>query len=168
MRSLLQDLRFGLRSFWKAPAFSLVASLVLAIGIGANTAVFSLVDALLLRPLPYRASERLVGVHASDQQGRSALSPRDIRALRERAQSFETLVGMANRACNLAGGGPAQRVFARVTSPEYFQVFDGTPLVGRTFAPSEGAPGRDRVAVLSYGLFARLGSDPGIVGKSVT
>jgi len=162
METLLQDIRFALRMLVKSPWFSAAVVLVMAVGIGATTATFSVVDALLLRPLPYRAPERLVAV-----LGRP-FSARDFHAIREGASCFEALTARSGVLVTLLEGDTPERVWSFKVSPAYFQVLDGKPLLGRTFSRDDGAPGADHVTVLTYDLWQRrFGSDPRIVGRNI-
>ena len=169
MESLLRDVRFAWRQLVKSPGFSAVVILVLATGIGATTATFSVVDALLLRPLPHRAPERIVVVQGRSARGEpQRLSPPDFRALRDGATSFESLAAATSVAFNLLEGDTPERIWSFQVTPNYFEVFDGKPLLGRTFARGEGARGAARTAVLSHGLWQRsFGSDPSIVGRRI-
>lgn len=169
MESFLRDVRFAWRQLVKSPGFSAIVILVLATGIGATTATFSVVDALLLRPLPHRAPERIVAV-----QGRSALgepqrlSPPDYRSLRDSATCFESLAAATSVAFNLLEGDTPTRIWSFQVTPNFFEVLDGRPLLGRTFARGEGARGANRTAVIGYRLWqGSFGSNPNIVGRRI-
>jgi len=162
VEDLWQDLRYGVRMLVKSPAFTLAAILSLAIGIGANTALFSLVNAVLWRPLPYPGAERLVRV--------GEWSSADVfAALRQTEHVFDGVAGWRERDYMLTGrGGPAHLKAQRVTS-ELLPLLGVTPPVGRAFATEEFQPGRDQVAIISHRLWqSRFGADPQLIGQAVT
>ncbi len=169
MESFLRDVRFAWRQLVKSPGFSAVVILVLATGIGATTATFSVVDALLLRPLPHRAPERLIAMQGRSPLGDpQRLSPADFRSLRDGATCFESLAAATSVAFNLLEGDTPARIWSFKVTPNFFEVLDGKPLLGRTFVNGEGARGADKVAVLSHALWQRsFGSDTRIVGRRV-
>ncbi|MBF5045176.1 ABC transporter permease [Aggregicoccus sp. 17bor-14] len=170
---LKQDLRFALRSLGKSPAFVAVAVLCLALGIGANAAIFSVVNAVLLRPLPYAQPERLVRLYET-QPGRGAswtgsVSWPNYRDWVEQTRSFEQLVAVDVRSKNLSGPDGAERVPTTAATGNLFALAGVQPLLGRTFLPGEDAPGAAPVAVLGEGLWRRrFGADPGVLGRSIT
>ncbi|MFN2599083.1 MAG: ABC transporter permease [Pyrinomonadaceae bacterium] len=172
MGTLIQDLRFGWRMLRRQPAFAFVAVLTLALGVGANTAVFSVVDAVLLRPLPYPAADRLVMLWTTmKSQGipQSGSAMPDYREWRDRTRSFEGLGAFYYGDFNLAGGGaePERVQGARVTA-NLFDVLRVRPALGRNFTADEEQYGRHQVALLSYGLWQRrYGADPSIVGREI-
>ncbi|HEX8652691.1 MAG TPA: ABC transporter permease [Pyrinomonadaceae bacterium] len=171
MRSLVQDLRFGARVLRKRPGFTAVAVVALALGIGANTAIFSVVEAVLLRPLPYERPEQLVWMY---EDGRDVpnrwVSYPNFLDWRARGRSFEAMSATRGWATTLTGdGGPPESLDARMVSAEYFDVMRARPLIGRAFLREEDGPGAARVVVLSHGFWQRrFGGDEKIVGKSVT
>jgi len=173
MKTLWQDIRFAARMLWKTPGFTIVAVLALALGIGANTAIFSVVNAVLLRPLPFTAPERLVAVlsvnvrDGGEQFG--GASPADFLDWRKENNAFEAITAYSAGSVNLVGGEqPEQFPGARV-SDGFFKVFDAKPLLGRTLLPEENSVRGNRVIVLSHRLWQRrFGGDPGVVGKTVT
>jgi putative ABC transport system permease protein len=172
MNSLLQDLRFGLRMLIKNPIFTLIAVVTLALGIGANTAIFSVVDAVLLRPLPYPEANRLVFLWSTmNSQGvpiaGSALP--DYYAWRDQNRVFDGLAGFYNGDFNLSSAGSAPELIqgARVT-PNFFQVLKVSPSLGRLFASDEEQFGKHRVVLLSYGLWQRrFAGNREIVGRDI-
>ncbi len=169
MSTLLQDLRYGARILLKQPGFTLVAVITLALGIGANTAIFSLVNSILLRPLPFREPDRLVRlIQASPKLGLSTwgVSQADFAAYREQNRSFETVAIYSSSATNLTGEGePGRLPMANVTA-DFFKVFGVNPLLGRTFVEGEDAPGKNLVCVISYAFWQRrFGGDPNILGR---
>ena len=170
MNGLLNDLRFALRGLLRYPAFSAVAILTLALAIGANTAVFTLVDGVLLRPLPYRDADRLVAMEHLGRDGQDELPmSQGLYVLyREQAPSLEDLALYAGTSVNLVDNGEAQRVRAQVVTPSFFTVLGATPALGRTFAESEGAPEGEASVILSDGLWrATFGADPGVLGRTL-
>ena len=170
--SLVQDTRYAIRSLVKAPGFSVVAILVLAIGIGANTAMFSLVDAMLLRGLPYADADRLVVLFGTFQRTtaeRRGNSFPDHRDWRKMSTHFEDLAAYWNTTMTLEGFDEPERIQVETVSAPYFSLLRVAPMYGRTFREDEDAvPNRDRVAVLSDGLWRRrFGSDPNIVNRTI-
>lgn len=169
---LRQDLRYGVRMLLKHPGFTFVAVLTLALGIGVNTALFSVVNAVLLRPLPYAEPERLVQVYeANAQQGyeRFSFSLANFVDHRDQQTGFEQMSAYFRRDANLTGAGEPERVQVAVVSASFFPLLRVQPLLGRGFLTEEGTLGKHRVAVLSYGLWQRrFGADPGILNQPVT
>jgi putative ABC transport system permease protein len=169
MSSSLQDLRYALRQALLRPGFTLVAVLTLALGIGANTAVFSVVNAVLLQPLPFGEPERLVWL-ASFGKSESSMSPLDFQDLRDRGTKLESAAAMYWRRLNLTGdGAEPERIAGYAVTPELFSVLQVPPALGRAFERQDAAPGAARVTVLSHGLWQRrFGADPAVVGRSIT
>ncbi|MBA2341568.1 MAG: ABC transporter permease [Pyrinomonadaceae bacterium] len=172
MRTLLQDARFALRMLWKNPGFTIVAVIALALGIGANTAIFSVVNAVLLRPLPFAEPDRLVAVLAVNIKGGEeqfgGASPADYLDWRAQNNSFEGITAYSGGTINLSGGDhPEQFTGARV-SDDFFKVYNTRPLLGRTILPEENVLRGNRVIVLSSQLWQkRFGGDPNIIGKAL-
>jgi putative ABC transport system permease protein len=172
MNSLLQDLRFGLRVLVKNPVFALVAVVTLALGIGANTAIFSVVDAVLLRPLPYPEANRLVFLWSTMNSQGVALSSSaipDYQGWRDRSQSFEGLAAFYNGDFNLSSDGSSPELIqgAYITS-NLFQVLKISPSLGRLFTPEEEQFGRHHVALLSHELWQRrFAGDSRIIGQEI-
>ena len=173
MNSLLQDLRFGIRMLVKNPIFTLIAVVTLGLGIGANTAIFSVVDAVLLRPLPYPEANRLVFLWSTmKSQGvpiSSSALP-DYHGWRDRNQVFEGLAGFYDGDFNLSSPGSTPELVqgAYITS-NLFQVLKIAPSLGRSFGPEEEQFGRHHVVLLSYGLWQRrFAADRNIVGQTIT
>jgi putative ABC transport system permease protein len=172
MQTLWQDLRYGARMLLKQLGFTLIAVLTLALGIGANTAIFSVVDAVLLRPLPYPQAERLVvlwSTLAAQGINDSVSSLPDYREWRDRNQVFEELAGFYYGNVSLADAGrePELAQEAYITS-NLFATLQVAPLLGRSFTNEEAQFGRHRVALLSYGLWQRrYGGDSAIVGRAI-
>ncbi|SPE42777.1 conserved membrane hypothetical protein [Candidatus Sulfopaludibacter sp. SbA3] len=172
LETLLQDLRYGIRVLAKNRGFALVAILTLALGIGANTAIFSVVDAAILRPLPYRDPGRLVvlwgNVKRIRVERRGASYP-DYRDWRDQNLSFQTMAAFDDNQFALTGIVPPERIAGECVSPAYFSLLGVRPVVGRFFLPEEDlVPQRDAVAVLSDGAWKRrFGGDPAIVGRTL-
>src|SRR5919112_958188 len=171
MRTLWRDVRHGARTLLKSPGFTLVAVAVLALGIGANTAIFSVVNAVLLRPLPYPGAERVVafdGVNPSECITRSNLSAPDFADWRAAQQSFEALAMFTSGSANLTGGDEPERVGASAVSADFFRALGVGAARGRALLPEDDAPGGGEVVVISNGLWVRrFGADPGVVGRRV-
>ena len=171
MSTLLQDLRYGARILLKQPGFTLVAVITLALGIGANTAIFSLVNSILLRPLPFREPDRVIRmVQSSPKLGLPTwgVSQADFAAYRDQNRSFETIAIYDNGATNLTGQGEPERLPTASTTADFFKVFGVSPLLGRTFAEGEDVPGKNTVCVISYAFWQRrFGGDPNILGRTL-
>jgi hypothetical protein len=171
MDTLLQDLRYSVRRLAKSPAFSAIVVLTLALGIGANTAIFSAVHGILLRPLPYHEPDRLVTIeHLYPSLDLEApVSPPGFRDYAARARSFESMAVQTGWAANLTGvGDPVRLQGARVTG-RFFATLQVPALVGRTIQPGEDTPGQDHVVVLSHAVWQRLfGGEPGVVGRTLS
>ena len=170
LSSIAQDLRFAVRTLWRSRGFAAVVVLVLGLGIGVNTATFSVVNAVLIRPLGFDEPERLVAVH-EDLNGfdlNGAASPPDIEDLQRDQRSFEGVAAYVNRSMELSGGGESMRVEAARVSATLFSLLRVAPLIGRDFTPADDRPGVD-VAVVSWGLWqTRFAGDRGLVGRSIT
>jgi len=173
MNTLWQDLRFGLRMLLKKPAFTLIAVVTLALGIGANTAIFSVVNAVLLRPLPYAEPDRLTQMFLNNPEtpeGRGGYGNADFLALKERNQSFERVAAISpgNR-FSLTGGSQPEEVIGAVVSADFFEVLRVRAERGRTFLPDEDKPGSPRIAVVSHSFWEKyLRSDPDAIGETTT
>ncbi len=167
---LAQDLRYGARMFLKAPGFSAVAILTLALGIGANSAIFSFVDATLLKPLPYANPERIVQIWEKPPSGgNNVVSALNFLDWQSQTTAFETMVASSGGSMTLTGQGEPTMLRAGRVSAGYFDVFGVKPYMGRTFARDEDQPGKEHVVVLSHRLWtSQFGGDPGIVGKAIT
>jgi predicted permease len=165
MTGFLQDIRFGLRQLRKSIGFTAVATFTLALGIGANTAIFSLVSGILLRPLPYPSPSELVSISASEP----ATYPKGgFVAMRQQIHTMDVAAYAEGHEFNLAHVGEPVRLNGTATSAELFSVLGVRAELGRTFVSGEDAPGNDGYVVLSHDLWAqRFGSDAGIIGKSI-
>ncbi|HKT48326.1 MAG TPA: ABC transporter permease, partial [Candidatus Acidoferrales bacterium] len=173
MQNFTQDIRFSVRSFVKNPGFTLVAVLTLALGIGANTAIFTVVQNVLLRPLPYPKPEQLVGIWNTYPPSvpRAALSPGDYDDWRREAKSFSEMGGYAeiSKGVNLTGDGEPQRVLVGYASSSLFPMLGARAAAGRLFTPEEDRAGSAPVVVLSHRLWrSRFGGDPSVVGQPVS
>jgi putative ABC transport system permease protein len=166
-----QDTRYALRMLRKNPGFTTIAVTTLALGIGVNTAIFSLVDGILLRPLPYAQPERLVRVVQSQRQlGLDTwnLSQASFTALRDNNRSLEAIAAFSTTGANLTGNGEPERVSMGTGSADFFKVLGVPPLLGRGFREGEDTAGNNSVCVLSFGFWQRrFGADRNIVGKSL-
>jgi putative ABC transport system permease protein len=171
MESLLLDVRFGARMLLKRPGFTLIAVLTLALGIGANTAIFSIVNAVLLRPFPYQAPERLVILQERFNAG-GVQSPSYPNFVDWRAQNtaFEAISAVrGNESFNFTGAGEPERLQGRLVSAEFFSLLGVKPLLGRDFRAEEDRPGATPAVILSYGFWQRrFGNYTGILGEQLT
>jgi len=173
METLLQDIRYGIRMLLKSPGLSIVATVALALGIGANTAIFSVVNGVLLRPLPFPDPDSLMAVFETDQQRgqlRGSHSFPNFFDLREQNQTFERLAAYHGSDFILTGSGEASRLQGAVVTWDLFPLLGVAPSLGRSFAPQEDKPNESgRVVVLSQALFERrFNSDPGLINQSIT
>src|SRR5215472_11329182 len=170
METLWQDIRYGLRMLAKNPGFTAVALLTLALGIGANTAIFSILDAVLLRPLPFPEPGRLVAIWGADSktgETHRALSYPDLTDLRNENHSLESLAAFTDGSFTLTGAGEPLLLHGGIVSASLLSVLHSSPELGRGFAASDDDPGT-RVVVLSHALWqSRFGGDSSIVGKSI-
>jgi putative ABC transport system permease protein len=169
VNSFWWDIRFGVRMLVKSPAFTAIAVLTLALGIGANTAIFSVIDAALLRPLPYPDAERVVVLYQLDQDKQTDNpSPADFLEFQRQSKSFEHLAAYRGLPANLSGNGQPERVQSAIVTSGFFAALGVPALHGRTILPELDPPGGASVAVLSYGLWQRrLGGNPEIVGHAI-
>ncbi|MEK6283283.1 MAG: ABC transporter permease [Acidobacteriota bacterium] len=165
MESLLQDLRYRLRTLRKNPGFTFAAVLTLALGIGANTAIFSLANSIVFRPLPYQEPERLVLLAYAFNE----VSPANFLDWRAQNQSFESVAALTYWIANLTGSDEPERLDGYAVSPSLFPMLGVKPIQGRSFLPEEEEEGKDNVVMVSAGFWQRrLGSDPNSVGKTLT
>jgi hypothetical protein len=167
----LQDLRYGIRILLRAPGFTIVAVLVLALGIGANSAVFTIVNALLFRPLNNGHTQALVGVYSRDTKRPDryrGFSYPNYLEIRERSGLFAELGALDRTMIGLSEHGVTRRIFAAITSSNYFTTLGVRVGRGRTFTADEERPGHaGRVAIVSYEYWRRAGFDPAILGRTV-
>lgn len=171
MKTILNDMQFGWRSLLKRPGFFAIAVLTLGLGIGANSAIFSTVNAVLLRPLSFPDSESLVlleGVHTRQGISQSNMSVPDIVDWQNQNQSFEHLAGFITGGVLMMSNEETERVLSAGVSGDFFALMRTNPALGRTLQPDDARTGHDNVAVLSYGLWQkRFGGDPSVIGTKV-
>jgi hypothetical protein len=168
---LWQDARFGLRQLRRNPGFTIAAVAALALGIGANTAIFSVVNAVLLKPLTYPDADRIVHFYRPFPEGRrEEASVPEFRSLQQQTSVFAQIAGYdaSGPEFNLTGGRPEQVHGIHVTA-SYFRLFGALAILGRTFTPQEDAPNGGKVVILSYGLWQRkFGASPDVIGKALS
>src|SRR5215471_6312906 len=166
-----QDVRYGLRMLGKNPAFTAIAVVALALGIGANSAIFSVVDAVLLRPLPFKEPGQLVMLWENAAHlgfPKDTPSPANFLDWQKQATSFTGMAAMIERSFNLTGTGEPERLEGRRVSANLFQLLGVSAQLGRTFVPEDDKPGT-HVVLLSRSLWQRrFGSDPGVIGRALT
>jgi len=174
MMTLLADLRYAVRVLLRVPAFTIAVIAVLALGIGANTAIFSIVNAVLLKPLPFDEPERLVGIFHTPPQAtfpgmtRFAVSPANFYDWKRDAQQFEAMASYRNRQFTLAEMDSARAIVAGAVDPDFFRVMHAQPALGRTFTSDEDTPARGKVVVLSDGFWKRtFNAAPDVVGRTL-
>jgi predicted permease len=169
MRSLWQDVRFGIRMLGRSRRLATIAILALALGMGANTAIISVVNAVLVRPLPYPDPDRLVWFwEVQPSLPRAPFSGGDFLDFQAQSQSFEQLAAMHRVNFTMTGRGTAERLPAMVVTPNFFTTLGVQPILGRTFLTNEGAFGAQRVALLAYGFWqSRFGGAGDVIGQSV-
>ena len=168
METLWRDVRYGIRMLARSPGFAAVAVLTLALGIGANTAIFSFVNAILLCPLPYPQSDRLVFLTEwSEQVPNMSFSVANFEDVRDQNRVFEALFAVRGQDYVLTGEGEAARLAGRQVTAGFFETLGITPVIGRAFTAEEDQPGAERVVLLSQGLWLRrFGGDPAVVGRA--
>ena len=171
LESALRDLRFAVRSLRKSPGFTAVTIATLALGIGANTAIFTIVHAVMLARLPFQEPDRVVVVWETNVQrpGRSnVVGPANFLRWQARATVFRSMSAFYDFRTSLTGSGEPEELVAQAVTPDFFATLGVSPLLGRTFTPDEGPDGRDSVAILSHALWQRrFGGDPEVVGRSI-
>jgi predicted permease len=173
METIGRDVRYALRSLRKSPGFTAVAMLTLALGFGANTAVFTVVNGVLLRPLPFPEPGRLLLISYQSKQGTIENEPglydKDYLEYQRQSEAFDKIATFNEDSANLTGSGEAARVPTALVTSSFFSVLQVNPAVGRTFLPEEERPGKNRVAVLSDKMWrSRFDADPNILGKGIT
>jgi putative ABC transport system permease protein len=171
METLIKDIRYGIRGLLKRPGFTAIALITLALGIGANTAIFSVVNAVLLRPLPFRDPDQLVIVWEDATFAgfpRNTPAPANYVDWKTQNQSFADMAASQESSFNLTGDGEPERVAAYSVNANFFPLFGVQPLLGRTFSAEEDRPGANKVAVLSYSLWqSRYGGDRQILNRDI-
>ena len=169
--ALRQDVRFGVRTLIRRPAFALIAVLTLGVGMGATTAIFSLIDSVLLKPLPFREPDRLAmvwEVRPRFNQPRMQAAPSNYVDWSQQVKAFDSLAAYVNAFVNLTGAGTPERLVAAQVTPNLFPTLGVDPLVGRWFVTPEGSPGQTSVAILSHALWqTRFGANRDIVGQTI-
>jgi putative ABC transport system permease protein len=168
MNSLLQDLRYGARMLLKKPGFTVVAVVTLALGIGANTAIFSVLHAVLLRPLPYPDADRIVRIDETEGRGGMGISPPNLLDFQQQNHSFDHIAAYSGGSFILTGGQEPLRVQSAQVSHNLFSLLRVKPLLGRAFSAAEEKPGQNLVAIIGYGLWKRrFGGDPSLVERQI-
>ncbi|HEY4949977.1 MAG TPA: ABC transporter permease [Candidatus Acidoferrales bacterium] len=173
LETFAQDLRYGLRMLRKSPGFAAIAIVTLALGIGANTAIFSYVNAWLIKPLPFPQADRLMVLLSHDTKkgwtSDGVTSSADYLDYEKQNASFEQLVPWTSWYFNLTGDGPPDRILGGLVGWNFFQTLGAQPLLGRTFLPQESQPASSHVVIISRGLWeSRFAADPRIIGRTVT
>lgn len=170
MQALWQDLQYSFRTLWKKPSFTIVAVVTLALGIGANAAIFSMVNGMLFRSLPYPKADRLVMVWETNQRRKwDQMYPSypNFADWRDQNTVFEDMAAYVTLGANFTSGEQPERVYVAAGSASLFKMLDVQPILGRSIMPDDDKPGADPTVILSYGLWQRFNSDPNIVGKTV-
>src|ERR1051325_7776361 len=176
MESLWQDIKFGARMLLGSPGFTIVAVLSLALGIGANTAIFTVTNAIFLSPLPVEEPSRLMLVQMSDRftksasgTGRTGISPLNYFDIRDQNDVFSNLAAFMGGGVTLSGRGDPRPLVMQLVSGNYFDTLGVKPMLGRTFLPGEGLrDGADPIVVLSYSMWSnRFGADAALIGQSI-
>jgi putative ABC transport system permease protein len=174
MSALLQDLRFALRLLMKNPGFALMTAIIMALGIGANTAIFSIVNKVLLEPLPFRDADRVVQIwHTPPQSSFPGMTTFSISAAnfldwQKEDHVFDKMALYSGTNFDITGAGKPEATFASTVSPDFFSVLGVEPLHGRVFRPEESAPGQNHEVILSYKFWqTHYAADPGAVGKTI-
>ncbi|MGB6194403.1 MAG: ABC transporter permease [Terracidiphilus sp.] len=165
---VVRDIRYGLRQLWKSPGFTITAAMSIALGVGANAAIFSSMDAVVLRPLAVPALDRVVVAAEQDRTGPRQVALANYEDWNREAHSFEEMAVRTEAGMSLTGAGDAASVQAALTSASFFPVLRTQAVLGRVFNESECEPGRDAVVVLSYGFWKRkFAADPNVLGRQI-
>ncbi len=168
LETVVQDVRYGVRSLRRNPGYATAVLVTLALGIGANTAVFSVVNAVLMKPLPYKRGDQVVVLRQPERVSRAedvGFAVQEVKDYREQTTTLDSVVEYHSMNFTLFGGTDPQRVRTGVVSANFFDVLETKPLLGRTFRAGEDEMGAEAVLVLSHEFWRKLGSDPGIVGR---
>jgi len=169
---MINDIRYGIRSLLKRPASTMVALITLALGIGVNTAIFSAVDSVLLRPLPFKDPERLASIWEQTLKigiVRNEVAPANFFDLRTQNQSFEAIGAYGPQDVNLTGDAEPERISGQLVSANVFSILGVEPALGRTFLANEDQPGQEHVVVLSHALWQRrFNQDPSVINRNIT
>src|SRR5215470_19431621 len=172
MESLLSDVRYAVRNLLRRPGFTIIAVITLALGIGANTAIFSAINALLLKPLPFPELDRVVAVW--DKLPARGIAHNEVTFanyldLKAQNQSFEQLALYRWWSPNLTGVEPPERIQGFLVTANFFDALGMKPIMGRNFAEEENQPGKDQVAIITYSLWQRrFGADPNILNRTIS
>src|SRR5687767_5941833 len=169
MDTLTQDIRYAVRRLFRNPGFAAVVILTLGLGIGANSAIFSVVNAVVFRSLPYPEPERLVRLfQVGDDGGLATFTPMNYLDVQREMRTLESSAAFTGAGFTLTSDGEPERLDGAETSASFFDVLGIRPVLGRGFQPDENQPGKTRVAVISHGLWTRrFNSDAGILGRSI-
>src|SRR5208282_1280 len=167
MQTMLRNLQYAFRQLRKSPVFSITAALTLALGIGANTAIFTVVYATLLAPMPYPQPDQLVMVWSKIQGDRNVIAAQDFVDWKNQNTVFQDLNAFSGGSFNLATKDQPEYVQGQTTTPGMYRMMGSPFQYGRDFLPEEGKAGREHVVILMNKLWKRLGSDPKIIGKSL-
>ncbi|HET6976213.1 MAG TPA: ABC transporter permease [Pyrinomonadaceae bacterium] len=168
METIIKDIRYGIRSLIKRPGFTTVAVLTLALGIGVNSAIFSVLNAVLLRPLPYSDPDRIVRIDETEGKGGMGVSPPNLVDFQQQNHSFESVAGYTGGSFILTRAGEPLRIQSCAISAELLSVVGVTPLIGRSFSTADET-GQERTALISYGLWQRrFGGDAALLNKQIT
>jgi hypothetical protein len=166
METIIKDIRYGIRSLSKRPGFTTVAVLTLALGIGANSAIFSVLNTVLLRPLPYANPDHIVRIDETEGKGGMGVSPPNLLDFQQQNHTFESVAGYTGGSFILTGAGEPLRVQSCAISAELFSVLGVNPLIGRSLLPTDS---QERTALISYGLWqSRFGGDHALLQKQLT
>src|ERR1043165_9187126 len=172
MESLLSDVRYAVRNLLRRPGFTIVAVITLALGIGANTAIFSAINALLLKPLQFPELDRVVAIWEKQPSAgvlHNEVSMANYLDWQAQNKSFQQLAVYRWWNANLTGGDSPERAQGFLVSANFLDALGVKPIIGRNFLPEENQPGKDAVAILTYSLWQRrFGGDPNIVNKTIT
>src|SRR5688572_15203123 len=168
MAHVIGDARYGIRLLWRSPGFTSVALLALALGIGATTAIFSVVYATLLAPLPFPQPEQLVMVWSRIQGFRNSTAPAAFLDWKKQATAFQDLHAWTSRNVSLTSGGTPEQVAVHIATPGLLSMVGHHMILGRDFLPEEGVPGREHAVILAHRLWEqRFGGDHGLVGRDI-
>lgn len=172
LETFAQDVRYAVRMLVKHPGFTAVAALTLALGVGANTAIFSAVESILLRPLPYGHADRVVVLWEDNRMGdrpHNVLSPANFSAWQEQARSFDQMAAFMDQRYNLTGVGDPEEIASQLATPNLFELLGVDAALGRTFSPADLEEGREDVTVISHGLWRRrFGASPEVIGRVIS
>src|SRR5271166_4740117 len=170
LETFITDVRYGIRMMWRTPAFTTVAILTLALGIGANTSIFSVVNGVLLNPLPFPQPEQLVTLHESKPNFEAgSISYPDFLDWQKDNRTFSSMAIARGYSFNLTGMGEAERVSGEFIAPDFFPLLGVRPVIGRNFEPGEDRVGAAPIAMISAGLWRRkFGSARDVLGKGIT